>query len=726
MKWRTAKSSNIRFSSATMPKLLEGCGVLARVIATLLIFAPAIAVRLAIAQTTRSTAAGVRLEAGIEKEDVDGDLKSAMTIYEKIAADASAPREVRAKALLRLAGCDEKLGKQAKQVYEEIVHDYGDQPAAAQARSRLVAIRQQEHPAPPETMNVRKIDREKLGLFGPEDTDGLRATYIAPDGNLYFGDISGHTKSLVYGPADPEFRRSPAWEVSRDLSIVALMLPQTKDRPATLAVIKTDGTGYRELQRNDQSNVINQDQVRWSWDDRSLLVYNPYTEDTCPRLWLVSVADGKRRELAHEESIKCIARAAFSPDGQFVAYEVWPNTAKALPTFATSKVFVVPIQGGQPRLAYESEPWPDSRFPFGALADWTADGRYLAVIGSHEGRHALFLLPMKSGVANGPPIFARAGEFDDAWSTLSGKLIFMDPGDPAWHLGSIDPDGKIGNWARIEVNRRQFPTTLPSFSPDASQIAYPARNSDSSSTDLIVKDIATGRERVVYRSNFQVGITCQYSANRSIVFCNSNPVGETGRIAKTDLLSVSVDSGAAEQIATFPDARYLLRRPQDGKDFYFAKIEDKGDVDLARWDRSTQKETPLAGAVELGDYHWTISQDGRWILRQNNGSLSFRPASGGEWKALASGIENDFPLGTTPDSNWALYVASGPEGHPGLFEAPFSGEAPRRIGDLPSGYVPAYCNFVFSPDGRRILAMNSVNPSDDLWVLENFEPKPSK
>ncbi len=82
-------------------------------------------------------AAGVRLEAGIEKEDVDGDLKSAIDIYQKIAADTSAPREVRAKALLRLAGCYEKLGKQARQVYEQIVHDYADQPAAAQARKRL-------------------------------------------------------------------------------------------------------------------------------------------------------------------------------------------------------------------------------------------------------------------------------------------------------------------------------------------------------------------------------------------------------------------------------------------------------------------------------------------------------------------------------------------------------------------------------------------------------------
>src|SRR5438105_5932711 len=64
---------------------------------------------------------GVQLQTGIEKEDVEGDLKAAMDIYQKLAADPSAPRDVRARALLRLAGCDEKLGRHAKQVYEQIL-----------------------------------------------------------------------------------------------------------------------------------------------------------------------------------------------------------------------------------------------------------------------------------------------------------------------------------------------------------------------------------------------------------------------------------------------------------------------------------------------------------------------------------------------------------------------------------------------------------------------------
>ena len=82
------------------------------IVCLFMVLSSLVMVRPAFAQ---SNTAGVRLEAGIEKEDVDGDLKSAMAIYQKIASDSSAPREVRSKALLRLAGCYEKLGRQARQ-----------------------------------------------------------------------------------------------------------------------------------------------------------------------------------------------------------------------------------------------------------------------------------------------------------------------------------------------------------------------------------------------------------------------------------------------------------------------------------------------------------------------------------------------------------------------------------------------------------------------------------
>ena len=57
------------------------------------------------------TRPAIELERAISKEQVDGDLKTAMAVYQKIGGDQSAPRDVRAKASLHLAGCYQRLSQ---------------------------------------------------------------------------------------------------------------------------------------------------------------------------------------------------------------------------------------------------------------------------------------------------------------------------------------------------------------------------------------------------------------------------------------------------------------------------------------------------------------------------------------------------------------------------------------------------------------------------------------
>jgi hypothetical protein len=52
---------------------------------------------------------------GYFRNMTDGDLKAAIAAYQKIAGNAAAPRDVRARALLQLAGCYEKLGAAGQQ-----------------------------------------------------------------------------------------------------------------------------------------------------------------------------------------------------------------------------------------------------------------------------------------------------------------------------------------------------------------------------------------------------------------------------------------------------------------------------------------------------------------------------------------------------------------------------------------------------------------------------------
>jgi Tol biopolymer transport system component len=663
-----------------------------------------------IAQPAPQTA-GVRLEAGIEKEDVDGDLRSAMDIYQKIAADTSAPRDVRAKALLRLAGCDEKLGRQAKQIYEQIVHDYADEPAAANARKRLAAIELLEHPAPPATMSLRKIEWAGLGPMGGTDTDGERAVYWSA-GHLYFGDLAGHNRHLIGN--FKKFGSAP----SRDFSLVALNLKADSSRHHKLAVIKIDGTGYRELICDDSSNSIfgttSSFNMTWSWDDKYIEIsdFDPLSSRH-GQVWIVSVANGQHRVLV-DQGDAYVRKAVFSPNGQYVAYEAWPRNDRV---DQTSRVFVVPVEGGKPRIAFESAPWAPG-YTIMSLMDWTADGRYLAVHDVRQGKSALYVQPIKGGAAGGEAAFVRYGEFDDGYTTVDGALVFQDntvrPKNVSISLALIDADGHLGAWRFLDLNAHQNP--WPSFSPDGSQIAYVGLAPDPARRSLFVRDLATGHDREIYQSAGGP-LLCQYSIHSPRVFCSFE--SDEG---VTELFSVEVESGAVEQIATFSEPRYLVRCGWDDGTFYFSTNGWRwGSLDppTIEWNRSTGRETVIAR--DRDDFQMP-SPDGRSTVGLRDGILSVRPSSGGDWMPLVSGITAEFPVFATPDGEWVLYQDHDVGWKISLFRVPIAGGKPQRMGDPPSSL--AYGDFFFSADGHQVLAWgeNTI----ELWLLENFEPSAKK
>lgn len=100
----------------------------------LLLFSPLLA-----AQTLTGTAEQ-QLQAAIHKEEVVGDLPGAMELYRSIPSLRGGNREAAATALLRLGGCQQKLGQSesARRTYERLVRQFGDQPAVrARAGARL-------------------------------------------------------------------------------------------------------------------------------------------------------------------------------------------------------------------------------------------------------------------------------------------------------------------------------------------------------------------------------------------------------------------------------------------------------------------------------------------------------------------------------------------------------------------------------------------------------------
>jgi tetratricopeptide (TPR) repeat protein len=87
--------------------------------------------------------AEVLLEAATHKEILDGDLKAAVSLYERVVAQAGDNHLVAAKALVGIGRCHEHLGDRAgaRKAYERVVREFASQKAeAAEARRRLKAL----------------------------------------------------------------------------------------------------------------------------------------------------------------------------------------------------------------------------------------------------------------------------------------------------------------------------------------------------------------------------------------------------------------------------------------------------------------------------------------------------------------------------------------------------------------------------------------------------------
>ena len=305
----------------------------------------------------------------VTQERAAGNLEEAIKLYQRVAKEFASDRPLAAKSLVQEARCYEKLGQdRAVKLYEQVARDFGDQrELAATASARLAVLKQGEHTAQPVAMTQRKIELPFIAISSK--TDGQREIYVDYSaGAVMTTDLAGKDKRLVFKPKAGDYVVGMA--PSRDFSNVALSL-WNEDGSWRLAVIKTDGTNYREVPEAAPFSCP----PEWSWDNRYIFACGRQPDGTYPLL-RISVADGQVRKMGGTDTY--IIRV--SPDGHFIALANSPT--------AYGKVVLVPAEEGEPSLVSDS----------GRIVDWTRDGRYLVIASARFGSEALYLLPIKEPV----------------------------------------------------------------------------------------------------------------------------------------------------------------------------------------------------------------------------------------------------------------------------------------------------------------------------------------
>ena len=148
----------------------------------------------------------------------------------------------------------------------------------------------------------------------PNANDGQRAVYKddATGGALVISDLAGRDKRVIL---KANAGVSNVYGTPADFSMIHLRATRP-DGSQTDAVIKADGTGYREI-RGDNSC-----RPAWSWDSRFLLTCERLAGVT--KLLRVSVADGETHQVMESRNFTHV----FSPDGRFIVYAASPDFGK--------------------------------------------------------------------------------------------------------------------------------------------------------------------------------------------------------------------------------------------------------------------------------------------------------------------------------------------------------------------------------------------------------------
>ena len=681
-------------------------------------------------QTTRT--AEVAFKAARHVEEVEGDLQRAIEAYATLAEGSD--RAIVALALIRMAGCYEKLGTaEARGLYERVVSDYSDQrEQVATAHTRLAALtaRSAERQLPA-GVTIRKLDfgAESYGEVAPwnvsQDGRYLGATDYET-GNAAIVDLVAGTHRNVtdYGNWNQENGYIDVSAISRDGQRIAFWHYKYSAKEGNLRVVNADGTGERVLLMGDDFDRGWGIPTDWSPDGRYIAVQleggdlppgGPGTIDFA----LVPVDGGEVRVVKTSPVAgRHRPKLVFSPDGRYLAYDFPPQAGTR-----QTDLYVLPVSGGQDT-AIATHPARDT------FVAWTPNGDLL-FLSDRTGTIGLYRVAVENGRQSGEPQLLKdgAGDIHSFGVSASGALYYSDMRDE-WnaYFASIDfATGRVTSQPVEVTDRFRDSVSMPSWSDDGRYFSYVRHHAGGAAPTVIIRDVASGDERELLPSMTLDGGRAKVRWHPDGMFLLAVGTQDDQR----GLFRISVDTGAATLVdgtaglAVWdwsPDASWIFYSGGDRGNSMFRRNLETGD-----------EQTIYVGESRTRSYR--VSPDGRriaFIQRSvdpgNRGTLRIIPADPGPFSEIFSAGSTDAfsfsSLNTawSKDSRYILFVrdeTEGPgDGNSALWVVPAEGgEAqrtdlvvPRRIGEIS-----------FDPDSER-LVYSTQSSRTEFWVMENFVP----
>jgi Tol biopolymer transport system component len=676
----------------------------------------AIGLLLLLPLTPRAQEPAVLFREAVTAETVDGNLKGAIEKYRKVVA--SSDRALAAEALLRIAGCYERLGdtRAAATTYEQIIQAYADVPAAAKvARDRLGRSA---------ATALARGDRAvwtgpAVDLFGRVSPDGRFISYVDWNEtcNVMVHDLlTGTDRTMTGNTPTAGCAASGGYSViapdSRQLAYVWEDYVRNRNFIYVTSLLAT-GAERRELFADDENRTSAIRLFDWSPDGRSI-VASFSRPDRSRQLALIDVVTGATAFLKSFDWSNAPSRVSFSKDGRYVAYDA------AVSGQEQRDIFLLATDASRELRVVEHT--ADDH-----VMGWSPDGRHLLFASDRTGSWSLWGLPVDRGRAVGSPKLLRAdiGSVYPLGLSASGSVyVFKKIASRDVHLASIDLHaGQLTSSPQSFSRGFLYEPGNPDWSPDGLWLAYRACGGNC----LAVRSTATGTVRKV-PSELSYLREPRWSPDGRKLVTAGNVQGRSG------IYEVDVETGRTTPVVrgsgfTFSAAPQYSR---DGTKIYYRDPRQDALIEHDLTSGTTRKLFGSPGGFRVspnGQYLAHIA--GRSVGPENAArQVLLLPVAGGPAVELLrlSSLESLGALGTwtwSPDSR-SLIIATTSNDRTSLWQIPIDGSGRRKLEiDIEpwqagsSGGVDR--GFNISPDGRRIAFLMGRN-AREVWVLENLLP----
>lgn len=673
---------------------------------------------------------GVMLRSAIQKEEVEGDLQGAISIYQQIVSKFSSNKEIAAKAQLRIGKCYQKLGKanlkQAQDAFQKVLDNYPEQSAEVkEARAKLAALQKALTPAPAAEDGIRIRKLWTTGYGGDWSN-------ISPDGRYasfhhwQTGDFA--VREVATGKVR-RFNLKESYRQSSATAEASCWSPDGKQIAFTwsekssdkLQLIDFDGSNRRTL----LSGFRYIDPFSWSSDGKYILTEIRKDRESEDQVVLVKVSDGSTRELSLPESVRGMAFLRGS--------EIAIVSALQDDTSKKADLFLYSIEE-QKMTPFIQNPADDR------LVGVLPGGDWVFFMSDRSGTKDLWGVKVKEDqIQIGPVLIKKeVGNRRGFGITSAGQWFFaLDVSLRDVYIAKLDLERN----AVIEEPKKatdHFTGTniSPAWSPDGKYLAFKSsrRPTPPPSNALCILSVDSGElnEHLPDLLAFMTLPIMHWRPDSKAVIYNAVDKPYSGGFFTNDISSGDfIRKSYMEKpkkvwgSALSPDGRYVY-----WTGFGHPNLTGK----LVEFDLETSSRKILFEGVQM--YSLALSPDGNLLA-----VVTIDPSEEKE-VALKVAPLNDFKkvnmrtlvaaskfwirsLAWSPDGQTIVYASPDSavekdedERQVALFQVPASGGTPRKIDISMKGIV----NLTIHPDGQRI-AFGAGKKGREIWVMENIIPK---